>query len=139
MILCTQILAQTDTSKTKSNVKGTRIEILQANELVYDRDVGKYQRCIGNVRFKQDNVYMDCDSAWFYENQNRIEAFGNIYIRQRDTLNLWGQHLDYDGDSRIAIVEEDVRLTDSKMTLKTDRLIYNLNEKGSLLQYRWRN
>ncbi|MBR9860482.1 hypothetical protein GYB22_06975 [bacterium] len=120
--------AQQDSASSVKK-KGTRIEILQANELVYDREIGKYQRCIGNVKFKQDQVLMDCDSAWFYEDQNRIEAFGSIYIRQRDSFNLWGEHLDYDGDTRMAVVEKNVRLTDNKMTLRTERLDYNLNSK----------
>lgn len=109
----------------------TQIEILQADELVYDREVGHYQRCIGNVKFKQDQMFMDCDSAWFYEDVNRIEAFGNIYIRQRDSFNLWGNYVEYDGDERIARVEEDVRLTDNKMTLRTERLDYDLNNKSA--------
>lgn len=111
--------------------KGTKIQILSANELVYDSDIGKYQRCIGNVKFKQGKVYMDCDSAWFYEDKNRIEAFGNIYIRQQDSFDLWGNYLEYDGDERIARVEDNVRLTDNDMILRTERLDYDLNEKSA--------
>ncbi|MFY0644497.1 MAG: hypothetical protein JXR19_08525 [Bacteroidia bacterium] len=109
----------------------TQIEILSADQLVYDADVGRYQRCIGNVQFKQDQVYMNCDSAWFYEDVNRIEAFGNIYIRQKDTFDLRGQYLEYDGDTRIARVEEEVVLTDKDMILKTERLDYDLNDKSA--------
>lgn len=74
---------------------------------------------------------MDCDSAWFYEEVNRIEAYGNIYIRQKDSFNLWGNYVEYDGDERIARVEENVRLTDKKMNLRTERLDYDLNNKSA--------
>ena len=116
---------------TLSSFSQTQIEILSADQLVYDAEVGRFQRCIGNVHFKQGQVYMDCDSAWFYEEVNRIEAFGNIYIRQKDTFDLRGQYLEYDGDTRIARVEEEVVLTDKDMILKTERLDYDLNDKSA--------
>ncbi len=109
----------------------SQIEILGAEELVYDASIGKYQRCIGNVKFKQDQVYMDCDSAWFYEEINRIEAFGNIYIRQKDSFDLRGNYLEYNGDQRLAKVKEDVFLTDNKMVLRTQELEYDLNNKSA--------
>lgn len=109
----------------------SQIEILGAEELVYDAEIGKYQRCIGNVRFKQDKVFMDCDSAWFYEEVNRIEAFGNIYIRQKDSFDLKGDYLEYDGDKKLARVERDVYLTDNNMVLRTQALDYDLNNKSA--------
>lgn len=112
------------------NVPGkTRIEILGADELVYNQAVGRYQMCKGNVRFKQDAMYMDCDSARFYEDINKIEAFGHIYIRQRDTLNLWGDVAEYDGDSRQAKIMKNVKLSDGKMILTTTQLNYDMVDK----------
>jgi lipopolysaccharide export system protein LptA len=107
----------------------TKIEILGADQLVYNKDVGKFQRCIGNVRFKQGQMFMDCDSARFYEEVNKVEAFGNIYIRQPDTLDLRSEYLEYDGDLRLAKVTKNVKLKDDKMTLTTDQLNYDMNEK----------
>lgn len=107
----------------------SKIQLLGADATEFDIDIVDAERVIGNVRFKQDNVLMDCDSAYFYRKQNKIEAFGNIYIRQRDTMNLWGEYLQYDGDERIAYVERDVRLKDNKMTLTTNSLLYNLDTK----------
>ena len=107
----------------------TKIEIISADELVYDQEQGRYQMCRGNVRFKQGNVYMDCDSARFYEDINKIEAFSKIYIRQQDTLNLWGDYLEYDGDIKLAKVSKNVRLTDGKMKLTTNQINYDLVDK----------
>lgn len=117
-------------AQNTSSVAGkTKIEIIGADELVYDQEIGRYQMCRGNVRFKQGNVYMDCDSARFYEDINKIEAFSNIYIRQKDTLNLWGDFLEYDGDIRQAKVSQNVRLTDGKMKLTTKEINYDLVDK----------
>jgi len=112
--------------KTK---KPTKIEILSSDELVYNQNKGRFQMCVGNVRFKQGAVYMDCDSARFYEEVNKIEAFGDIYIRQKDTLDLWGGYLEYDGDTRLAKVTKNVRLTDGKMKLTTEQLYYDMTDK----------
>ncbi len=112
-----------------TNNPNTKIEILRTDELIYNQERGRYQICRGNVRFKQDAIVMDCDSAYFFEDKNRIEAFGKIYIRQRDTLDLWGGYLEYDGDTRLAKVSKDVKLTDGKMVLTTQLLNYNMVDK----------
>ncbi|MDG1720559.1 MAG: OstA-like protein, partial [Bacteroidia bacterium] len=107
----------------------TKIEILSADELTYDQRVGDYQLCKGNVQFKQGNMFMDCDSARFYDKVNKIEAFGDIYIRQQDTLDLHGEYLEYNGDSRLAYISKDVVLSDSKMILTTEQLNYDMVNK----------
>ena len=112
-----------------STQRKTKIEIVRADELIYNQQVGRYQICRGNVRFKQGSVLMDCDSARFYETVNRIEAFGNIHIRQRDTMDLRGDYLEYDGDTRLAQVSNHVRLTDGEMNLETDRILYDMSNK----------
>lgn len=109
--------------------KQTKIEILSTDELVYNQERGRYQICRGNVRFKQDKMLMDCDSAYFYEEINKIEAFGKIYIRQKDTVDLKGGYLEYDGDTQLAKVSKNVRLTDGKMRLTTEQLNYDMVDK----------
>ena len=104
----------------------TKIEILSADELIYDQKIGDYQLCKGNVQFKQGNMFMDCDSARFYDKVNKIEAFGDIYIRQQDTLDLHGEYLEYNGDTRLALIRKDVVLSDGKMILSTEQLNYDM-------------
>jgi lipopolysaccharide export system protein LptA len=74
-------------------------------------------------------MFMDCDSAYFYEEINKVEAFGNIYIRQKDTVDLWGGYLEYDGDIGLAKVTKNVRLTDGTMKLTTEQLNYDMFDK----------
>jgi len=105
------------------------IEILRTNKLVYDATVGRYQRCIGNVLFKQDEIFMDCDSAWFYEDVNLVKAFGNVYIRQLDSFDLWGDYAVYDGNAKHIKIKDNVKLTDGKMLLYTDKLEYDIVPK----------
>lgn len=105
------------------------IELIGAEVSEYDAAMVDAERLIGNVRFRQNNVYMDCDSAWFYHAENKIEAFGHIYIRQQDTLNLWGEYLLYNGDTKQAMVSKNVRMTDREMTLTTPQIHYDLTNK----------
>ena len=50
------------------------IELLGADVIEYDQEFVDAERVKGNVRFKQDQVLMNCDSAYFYRKDNRIEA-----------------------------------------------------------------
>ena len=69
---------------------------------------------------------MYCDSAYMYRDINSVEAFGSVRINQGDTLNLYGDHLFYDGDSQLATVDgEEVKLVSNEFTLTTDRLVYD--------------
>ena len=66
-------------------------------KILYRADMGYYdeeaypgaQRLIGNVKFKQDNVIGYCDSAYLYEADNYLIAYGNpvhFIISGGDTL-----------------------------------------------------
>ena len=107
--------------------KKEQIEIIDANELIGLTVEGKQaQKLRGNVKFRHQKALMYCDSALFYRNENLIDAYGNIRINQGDTLNLYGDVLHYDGNSRIAKVEgKVVKLENSDFTLKTNALLYN--------------
>ncbi|MBK5284014.1 MAG: organic solvent tolerance protein OstA [Bacteroidia bacterium] len=106
--------------------KPTKIELIHADSLDYNKEVNKnVRRLIGNVSFKHENAIMNCDSAYLYAETNSMEAFSNISINQGDTVSLKGDHLNYDGNSSLAIVTGNVILTDKKMILTTDQLNYN--------------
>jgi lipopolysaccharide export system protein LptA len=77
-----------------------------------------------NVVFFHDGMTMLCDSAIFHTKDDYIEAFGNIHIHQ-DTIHLYGDNVYYDGKTKVAeIFGDTVRLTDDKMTLFTDYMLW---------------
>ena len=105
-------------------------------KILYRADMGYYdedaypgaQRLIGNVKFKQDNVLGYCDSAYLYEADNYIIAFGNpVHFIISDSIHLYGHRATYDGDIRQAVIAGDVRLKKGKSYLLTDSLFYDLN------------
>ncbi len=87
------------------------------------------QRLVGDVRIRHENVLMWADSAYTYTGNNRIDAFGNVRINQGDTLNLYANKINYNGDINHARAFQNVRLINKTTTLLTDTLDYDLSSK----------
>ena len=98
-------------------------DILSFNK-AYNPDA---QILTGNVCFRHDSSYMYCDSANFYEKDNSFEAFNHVRMEQGDTLFVYGDYLNYNGNTRIAKLRNHVRLENLTVTLFTDSLNYNRN------------
>ncbi len=81
----------------------------------------------GNVRFRHDNALLYCDSAYFNEKLNYFDAFSNVRIVQGDTLTAYGDFLNYDGNTKIARLRDNVRMINRNTTLTTDSMIYDRN------------
>jgi lipopolysaccharide export system protein LptA len=79
----------------------------------------------GSVRFRHDNALMYCDSAYFLEKANSLNAFGHVRIVQGDTLFVYGDMLYYDGNTKLGRLRHNVRLINRKTTLTTDSLNYD--------------
>lgn len=106
--------------------KKTLVYLLHADTVSYDKDVMKAdaQFLEGNVSFRHDSSYMYCDSAYFFETTNSLEAFSNVRMEQGDTLFVYGNYLFYDGNTQIAYLRENVRMENGEVTLFTDSLNY---------------
>ena len=85
----------------------------------------------GNVKTKHKDHFMSCDSAYYYANENKIEAFSNIHIWQGDTLSLKGEYLIYLGNHQLAEIEKNVHFKHNEMNLTSVQLRYNFeHNKG---------
>ena len=98
-------------------------DILKANEAI-SRD---YQVLKGNVRFRRGDMYMFCDSAYFYPETSSLDAFGHVRMTQGDTLWVYSDVLHYYGDQGVAELRSNVRLENRSTTLLTDALDYEIN------------
>ena len=81
----------------------------------------------GNVTLKQDVALMYCDSAVLYRPQNTFEAFGNVRVRQADTVLITGEELTYEGDKRTFTITDNVVLVTPSSKLATKVLKYDRN------------
>lgn len=79
----------------------------------------------GNVRFRHDSVLMYCDSAYFFEKENSLHAFGHVRLVQGDTLQGFGSELYYNGNTKMAQFRGNVRLIHNSTILTTDSLNYD--------------
>ena len=82
---------------------------------------------VGDVQLRRDSMYMYCDSAYLFTKRNSVQAFGSVRMEQGDTLFLYGDYADYDGDLNVARVRGNVRLVDKNTVLETDSLNYDRN------------
>ncbi|MDD4032176.1 MAG: OstA-like protein [Bacteroidales bacterium] len=107
------------------------LKIVNADVTSFDsRIVRDARRLLGNVIFNHDSVTMYCDSAWYFDQQLRIEAFGNIHIkRDFGEEELFGDFLVYDGNTKLAQIWQGVKATNGEARLTTNLLFYNLNEE----------
>lgn len=109
--------------KTKS---GAKIEILGATTFEMDESIGNgAKRLIGNVRLKHENALMFCDSAYVYSKTNTMDAYGHVKITQGDSLQLFGDSLKYDGNTKKAILRGNIRLINNDVTLTTQFLDFD--------------
>lgn len=75
--------------------------------------------------FQQDNSILSSDSAYFYTQRNAFDAFGHVIITQGDTLHVYADKLNYDGNTKTAILTDNVRMIDRDAILTTNYLVYN--------------
>ncbi|EHQ25739.1 OstA family protein [Mucilaginibacter paludis DSM 18603] len=79
--------------------------------------------------FQQDNAILSSDSAYFYQKANAFDAFGHVLITQGDTLHIYGDKLNYNGNTKVAIMTDNVRMVDKDATLTTNYLTYSTATK----------
>jgi lipopolysaccharide export system protein LptA len=100
----------------------------KADLVEYDKEIGSgAMRLLDHVTFEHEGVLMDCDSAYLYTKTNTLEAFYNIHINQGDSLHLYGDYLEYDGNSKLAKVRSNVLLENSETRLITNALDYHMD------------
>ena len=109
----------------------TMVYLERSNTLSFDEErIADAQILVGNVIFRHDNALMYCDSAYFYENSNSLDAFGHVRFVQGDTLKGFGDLLYYDGNTKLARMRRHVKLIhgreeENPTILTTDSLNYD--------------
>lgn len=111
-----------------NNKQATLVYLENTETLAYDQFTNPDLKILkGNVRFKHDNAYLYCDSAYFYEKANSLDAFSNVRIVQGDTLFVYGDFLYYDGNLKLAKLRRNAKMVNKKTTLTTDSLNFDRN------------
>jgi lipopolysaccharide export system protein LptA len=113
-----------------------KVEILHSDAMEYDRMADRSRNKLnGNVSLKHDDLYMKCDSAWYYDDTNQVYAFSNIHIWQGDTLHIRGQYLSYNGNTGKAVITDSVELDDTETRLFTSQIDYDVNTQVAVYDH----
>ncbi len=88
-----------------------------------------YKKLKDNVVFTQKNTIIYCDSAFLYDRENLLEAFGRVRIVDNDTVTITGRKLVYDGNGRKAQMRQNVVYTSGDNRLYTDYLDYEMDTR----------
>lgn len=92
---------------------------IEDGALVFLRDESQ------QVHFIHKGVNMWCDKAVYYEDQDYIEAFSNVNMKQGDSITMTAKYVDYSGKTEIAVAKGDVVLTEPNSVLTTDKLYFD--------------
>lgn len=112
--------------KAEPEKKKTRVDLLYADEAQADDELKPNAQILtGSVKLRHDSMYMYCDTAYLYQHNNSVEAFGNVRMEQGDTLFIYGDYLYYDGMSQLAMLRNHVRMINRSTVLTTDSLNYD--------------
>lgn len=106
-----------------------KVEIVNTDILNFEkRDEVSIKKLIGNVHLIQDSTIFLCDSAYHFETENRLEAYSQVRVIMSDSVQLTGERLEYDMNTRIAEVYDNIELINGNTRLITDRLTYYREE-----------
>lgn len=108
-----------------------KIEIRHAGVLRYDKGISA-KRLIGNVICEHEGAVMNCDSAYLYDNNN-LQAFGHISIVKGDSIFVYGDKLYYEGATKLATLQDNVKCIEKDMTLTTNLMTYDV--KNGIANY----
>ncbi|NEV93154.1 OstA-like protein [Psychroflexus sp. YR1-1] len=77
------------------------------------------------VYFIHEGIEVWCDRAVFYQTDDFFKAFGNVRMKQGDTINMTSEYAEYNGNTQFAFASEEVVLSTPSNTLTTDSLFFN--------------
>ena len=111
----------------KDTTTKKKIQIAQTDSLLFQtQELGKFRKLIGKVILKHDDATMYCDSAIIDIDANYMTAYGNqVHIKKGDSIDVWGNFLEYFGDQKQARLTGLCSMRDKTMILTTPELNYN--------------
>lgn len=79
----------------------------------------------GQVHIFHDGIDLWCDQAIIYSNEDFVEAYGNVLMKQGDTISMVSKYAEYSGKTQLAYAKGEVVLTEPSSVLSTDKLYFD--------------
>lgn len=83
------------------------------------------------VYFEHEGIEVWCDMAHYYGEENFFKAYGNVRMKQGDTINMRSAYAEYNGNTKFAFASDKVVLTTPSNRLTTDSLFFDRNKQKS--------
>ena len=77
------------------------------------------------VHIIHEGTNMWCDKAYFYGQENFIEAYGNVKMIDNDTISMKSKYIEYSGITKLAFASGEVELRDPNSTITSDTLYFD--------------
>ena len=131
LLICHFHLAAQDTLSRPPADTVSLVNQIHSDRLRFQKvdSVTQLEMLAGHVELQQDNTKFYCDSAVINKHLNILEAFGNVHINDADSIHTYGQYLIYHIDTKMAVLQKKVKLTDGKGILTTEELRYDTKAK----------
>lgn len=103
-----------------------KIKLIHADNTFKNEE--KYPNAIvllGNVMVEHEGFTLKCQQALLYPDINIIQAVGEVFLNQGDTITQSSKYVDYNGNTKKAVSWGNVVIKDPQMTLTTDTLHFN--------------
>ncbi len=128
LLLLVSVCALTSNVHAQSDSSSIQIKSADYLEIIQKRNIS-INRLVRNVILVQNNLTLYCDSALLFKTENIAKIYGHVHVNQADSVHVYGDSAIYDGNTRMARIFGNVRLTDNSMTLTTTDLRYDLNTR----------
>jgi lipopolysaccharide export system protein LptA len=101
------------------------MKLVHADSLVIlNTDAGRIQNLYGNVQMVQDDAFMQCEKAIFWEAENRAHLQDQVVINDGNHM-LWADQVDYEGETRIEKATGHVKVKTGERLLYANRVVYS--------------
>lgn len=108
------------------SVFGQRGSVLEINEADSLLGANGFERLLGNVKMKHQTTLINCDSAHFYRATNMAKLYGRVFIEDmEDSVTTRSAYAEYDGNTKLAKLRNNVIFDNGETKLYTDFLDYN--------------
>lgn len=116
------ITVQPDPAKKEAKT----ISIKHAASLSFDKTRSDAKLLRGDVICEHDGAILHCDTALIFDGDNKMEASGHILITKGDSITVTGDRLHYDGKTKMATLENNVKCVEKDMILTTNLLTFDV-------------
>jgi lipopolysaccharide export system protein LptA len=126
LFLCWVLFLPAQTGNKSTGGSRKQIQVKNADKLTYDESLNDAKILSGNVLCEHEGALLYCDTAYIYSETNKMIARGHILITKGDSITVTGDRLLYDGKTKIATLENNVKCVEKDMTLTTNLLTFDV-------------